>query len=260
MNLPEEIKEEIVYRNEDDPYHMWGSYLYKGNPITIGSKNMGDVSGVAIDREKILARDGKTNDDILCFIQYQPVTLEFKDEFHHSILPCPFRRAVQKDIDQYHMITYIYDNIHRLRVIRFPGKESMTAMKISHPDLTEDEIISECYKYKTGIQDNIIDWDKYIEIIDDHYDNVYYLGPLGFRLNTTEIVELDGKNVPIDKELAPLVKAMNDAGLKTSFSCAGHGEDAYISINTDNITEFGMSDRIGMKQLIIRWKMKEVTD
>jgi len=42
-------------------------------------------------------------------------------------------------------------------------------------------------------------------------------------------VLIDGKEVKIDRCIAPIVKALNDAGIKTVSSCCGHGKwDGYI--------------------------------
>lgn len=36
-------------------------------------------------------------------------------------------------------------------------------------------------------------------------------------------VVIDGRRLDIDKCLVPFVKALNEAGIKTSISCCGHG-------------------------------------
>lgn len=49
-----------------------------------------------------------------------------------------------------------------------------------------------------------------------------------FLLRKKKVRTVDGKTVRIDCDIAPLVQALNDAGIKTTSSCSGHGEDGYI--------------------------------
>lgn len=43
------------------------------------------------------------------------------------------------------------------------------------------------------------------------------------RHEHTEIVVIDGQPRDIDRDIAPLVRALNDAGIATVASCSGHG-------------------------------------
>ncbi len=70
-------------------------------------------------------------------------------------------------------------------------------------------------------------------------------------------VKIDGKNVEIDSELAPLILEMNKIGIKTKYSCRG-GDDfdilkrAYISIDMSGV-RVDFSDDV----MNLRWKLKE---
>ena len=45
----------------------------------------------------------------------------------------------------------------------------------------------------------------------------------GCEVETIQLI--DGKKIKVDKCLAPLLQAMNDYGIKTTYSCCGHGYD-----------------------------------
>ena len=59
----------------------------------------------------------------------------------------------------------------------------------------------------------------------------------------------------IDKELIPLIKELNKAGLKTTQCCCGHGKrTAYVSISMKNIQDVAVRDK--GKRLVIWWRPK----
>lgn len=73
----------------------------------------------------------------------------------------------------------------------------------------------------------------------------------------TETVNIDGKDVEIDSDIAPLIRELNKAGLKTKYSCRG-GDDfdplkrAYIAFD---MTNFWMD--FAEHFVTIRWVLKE---
>ncbi len=66
-------------------------------------------------------------------------------------------------------------------------------------------------------------------------------------------VMINGKQVELDIEMIPLIKAMNRMGLITDQCCSGHKiQHAYVSIKTDNIRDIAIRDK--GKRLVIWWK------
>ena len=65
-------------------------------------------------------------------------------------------------------------------------------------------------------------------------------------------------NDEIDKELLPLIKELNNAGLKTIYSCCGHKKKpAYISISLDNVEDVQINTIMNKeKKLTLWWKFK----
>jgi hypothetical protein len=59
------------------------------------------------------------------------------------------------------------------------------------------------------------------------------------------------KHIPIDKDIFPLVKALNDMGLTTIESCAGHGKLSYVKLDYNKIKHIHIrGDRV-----TIWWKI-----
>ena len=50
-------------------------------------------------------------------------------------------------------------------------------------------------------------------------------------VNTDEVFKSRSK-VPVDKCIAPIVQALNSAGIQTLGSCCGHGVIGYIALDT----------------------------
>ena len=65
-------------------------------------------------------------------------------------------------------------------------------------------------------------------------------------------------NNEVDDELLPLIKELNNAGLKTIHSCCGHGrKPAYISISLDNVEDINISSGVDKeKRFVLWWKFK----
>lgn len=60
----------------------------------------------------------------------------------------------------------------------------------------------------------------------------------------------------IDEEFRPVVKALNDVGLRTTQSCCGHGgkKDRYISIDLEEVKEMAVRQNArGGKRLVLWW-------
>lgn len=50
------------------------------------------------------------------------------------------------------------------------------------------------------------------------------MGEWNGRTEPEVLMEIGGKSVAVDATIAPIVKALNEAGLRTVASCSGHGE------------------------------------
>lgn len=49
-----------------------------------------------------------------------------------------------------------------------------------------------------------------------------------------EVVKIGDREVPVDRCLAPIVRALNDGGVQTAMCCCGHGEhDGFILLGRD---------------------------
>jgi len=75
-----------------------------------------------------------------------------------------------------------------------------------------------------------------------------------YRKRQKEIV-LDGKKVWVDLDSIPLLKALNEAGLKTRSHCAGHqpGNPSWVVIRTGNIESIEVRNGLEHKELLITW-------
>jgi len=75
------------------------------------------------------------------------------------------------------------------------------------------------------------------------------------------VMRLNGNDVAVDEELVPLVKALNDVGLRTTQCCQGYpGQDAYISITLDDITDVAIRQHgLYGKRLVIWWDKRKAS-
>lgn len=70
-----------------------------------------------------------------------------------------------------------------------------------------------------------------------------------------EILTLNENKVEIDKELVPLIKALNDIGLRTTQCCSGHGEtDAVVGIALEDLRDIAIKQHgLYGNQLVLWW-------
>jgi hypothetical protein len=70
-----------------------------------------------------------------------------------------------------------------------------------------------------------------------------------------ELVEIDGQKFLADSEMIPLLKALNEAGLKTRTHCSGCEKGTpWVVIKTDNIEIIQVRNYEGCKEVLIEWK------
>lgn len=69
-----------------------------------------------------------------------------------------------------------------------------------------------------------------------------------------QTMEANGMVFFADKEMIPLLTALNDAGLQTYSHCAGHSPEAdrWVVLEADDI-QFEVRNHDGRKQLLLRW-------
>ena len=66
-------------------------------------------------------------------------------------------------------------------------------------------------------------------------------------------IKVHGASTKVDKDMAPLIKAVNDAGLVSLYSCQKSGNDlAYLMLDMDYIYEVSIDKRA----LVITWAHK----
>lgn len=79
----------------------------------------------------------------------------------------------------------------------------------------------------------------------------------GYQFRQEEI-ELNGQMVMADRELIPLLRALNNAGLITRSHCSGHEHgQAFVSIRADNINNVELITRSPYNELRIAWLMPD---
>ena len=72
------------------------------------------------------------------------------------------------------------------------------------------------------------------------------------------LIDIDGQKVWIDNDFIDLIRALNEAGLKTRSHCAGHGHPhAWVIIRTDNITGVEIRNDDPYKEIVIQWIRNE---
>ncbi len=64
----------------------------------------------------------------------------------------------------------------------------------------------------------------------------------------------------IDEDMIPLIRALNQLGIKTTECCSGHGRiDAYVAIDMDSLHDVAVrckKEGTSMKKLVIWWQYK----
>lgn len=72
-----------------------------------------------------------------------------------------------------------------------------------------------------------------------------------------EMIDLGTGKFVADKELIPLLKELNQAGLITRSHCCGHtGGKSFLVIKTDNIFHVEIRNYHDMKEIVISWTKK----
>jgi hypothetical protein len=76
----------------------------------------------------------------------------------------------------------------------------------------------------------------------------------GYKAYQKRII-LNRKQVWVDTEFVPLLKAMNDAGLLTRSHCCGHDKNpAWVAIRMGNITGVEIRNQGKYKEILLTWK------
>lgn len=77
----------------------------------------------------------------------------------------------------------------------------------------------------------------------------------GYKERQVQIT-LNNKIVWVDPELAPLLVALNQAGLETRSHCCGHDTNpAWVAIKTDRIKGIEIRNDGPYKELLITWEL-----
>ncbi len=70
-----------------------------------------------------------------------------------------------------------------------------------------------------------------------------------------EQVTIGGKTFWADKELIPLLKALNDVGLVTRSHCSGHNhKNAWVAIRTDNVENVEVRMYGEYQEVLLHWR------
>lgn len=68
-------------------------------------------------------------------------------------------------------------------------------------------------------------------------------------------LEVGGNEFMADKEMVPLLVALNSAGLETRAHCSGHGGgSAFVAIRMDNVTDVQIRNDERFREIVIIWK------
>jgi hypothetical protein len=68
-------------------------------------------------------------------------------------------------------------------------------------------------------------------------------------------ITVGGQTFWADRELIPLLRALNEAGLRTRSHCSGHGEmSAWVAIRTDNISGVEIRNWGEYKEILLTWE------
>lgn len=75
------------------------------------------------------------------------------------------------------------------------------------------------------------------------------------RPELQEQITIGGATFWADRELIPLLRALNGAGLVTRSHCSGHGEGpAWVAIRSDNIESVEVRNRGEYKEILLTWR------
>jgi len=70
-----------------------------------------------------------------------------------------------------------------------------------------------------------------------------------------ELVEIGGREFWADPEMIPLLRALNDAGLKTRSHCCGHETGRpWVVLRMDNVETVEVRNRGEYDEVLIQWK------
>lgn len=160
---------QVKKRNVKYGLKMWGSYVYrvKGG-LVLGKPIIGTFSCLFVGHEEQLKKDGIGKRNVFAFIRSSPMKykrdIEVRSYFSGIDIGSEFAKAINNDKDYHLMITYREPGSreHTIKMIQFPGKQSMKFMKESNPGITRKQISS---IGEDGSNIEIVDWKKYQDVL-----------------------------------------------------------------------------------------------